>query len=249
MNTTVALEAILTALLGLGAVAPLAAAGMRGRASPDRLRLLGLSALVVVSTYVATDLPLVLGFKSAGLHWNWAGKLACVAAVVPMAWLLPREMLATSGLLRLPRKDALIPVGAFLALCALLGWAAGVAPGVPVTGESLAFQLFMPSLAEEPVFRGILPALLSTAMGSPWTLGRARLGWWWLVTSALFGLGHGLFWTAANGIEFHGLPCALIGLSALLDGWLAARCGSVWPCVIGHSLINSTGLAVALLAG
>ena len=116
-----------------------------------------------------------------------------------------------------------------------------------MTGESLAFQLFMPSLAEEPVLRGILPALLSTAMGSAWTLGRARLGRWWLVTSALDALGHGLFWTAANGFEFHGLIFVLNGLIALLFGWLAARCGSIWPCVVGHSLINSTGLAAALM--
>ena len=91
LNTTVALETILNSLLELGVVSPLAAAGLRGRTSPDRLRLLGISAVVVVSTLVATCLPQIIGFEPAGLHWNWAGKLACVAVLMLIAWLLPRK--------------------------------------------------------------------------------------------------------------------------------------------------------------
>jgi hypothetical protein len=247
LNVSVALETIVIAALHLAAVSPLVVVGLRGRISPDRLRLVGLSALVVVLTLVATCLPEVFDFNPAGLHWNWAGKLACVSLIVLLAWLLPRETLAKTGLLRLPRKDSLIPVSAFLAFCTLLGWASGDAPELPATGETLAFQFFMPSLAEEPVFRGILPALLSTAMGSPWRLGRAQLGWWWLVTSALDAFGHGFFWTVANGFELNSLIIVLNGLIALLFGWLAARCGSIWPCVVGHGLINSTGLAAVLI--
>jgi uncharacterized protein len=125
---------------------------------------------------------------------------------------------------------------------------AGVPPGFRVEAETLAFQLLMPSLAEEPVYRAILPALLSTALGSPWKIAGAQLGWWWLVCSMLFGMGHAIAWSSQGAIEFHATPFVLTGIVGLLFGWLAARCGSVWPCVICHSLINSTGLAIAMVS-
>jgi hypothetical protein len=116
-----------------------------------------------------------------------------------------------------------------------------------VNRETLAFQLTMPSLAEEPLFRAILPALLSMALGSPWRFAGAQLGWWWLALGVIFGAGHGLHWSPSDGLVFQAMPIFETGLIGLWLGWLAARCGSVWPCVICHSLINSTGLAIALV--
>jgi membrane protease YdiL (CAAX protease family) len=249
LNTALAFETLVSNLLALAAASPLVVMGMRNHSRPDRLRLLGLSALVFVSTNLATCVPSIFGIKQPeGLSWNWVGKFACLIVAALLVGILPAGTLQKSGILRLPSRSSALPVLVVAVFCALLGWSGGVPPGAQVGLESLTFQLLMPSLAEEPTYRAILPALLSTALGSPWKLGKAQVGWGWLVCSLLFGAGHGIVWSYRDGLEFHAILFFATGLVGLLFGWLAARCLSVWPCVICHSLINSTGLAVAMLA-
>jgi hypothetical protein len=248
MNTAEAASTVLTSLLWLVAVTPLVLLGMRNEPHANRLRLLGLSALVLLSTTFATGATSIFSIKQPDeLYWNWIGKLACIVVIALLFMILPAGTLQKSGILRLPSKSSALPIFTFAFFCALLGAASG--PVRPVGVESLAFQSTMPSLAEEPVLRAMLPALLAAALGSPWKLLGAHLGWWWLVCAFLDGAGHGLFWTLEGGPEFHAIPFIASVIFGLLFGWLAARCHSVWPCVICHSLINATGLAIALISG
>jgi uncharacterized protein len=250
LDTSEAARRLIEGLLTLATAVPLVVAGMRKQPATDRLKLLGLGALVFLSTLLATCAPGILGFREPwGLAWNWLGKLACLIVIALLLRVLPSGTLQKSGILRLPAKDSALPVFVTIVVFALLGYSAGVAPGTRVGAESLAFQLTMPSLAEEPVFRAILPALLSTALGSPWRLGKAHLGWWWLAIAVVFGAGHGIAWSHEYGLKFDTFLFILTGIVGLVFGWLAARCLSVWPCVICHSLLNATGLAVAMISG
>ena len=238
---------LLETLLALAAATPLVLAGMRKDSQPRRLRLLGASAFVILATTLATCLPAILGIgQPGGLYWNWVGKLACVMVVAVLVGLLPEELRRRSGIFRLPSRSAVLPVLVVAVFCALLGLAAG--PGEHVGAESLAFQAIMPSLAEEPVYRAILPALLGAALDSPWKLGGARLGWWWLVCALLFGAGHGIVWSLHDGPEFHAVPFIATGVIGLLFGWLAARCLSVWLCAVCHQRDRTCSRAGSRLA-
>lgn len=247
MNLVEAIRCVVADLLALAAAAPLVVAGCRGSTQPGRLKLIGFSALVFLATGFATCSNLIFGIQLPGdLEWNWSGKLACMIALALLMGILPSGTLRKSGLLSLPARGSARPVLGFLILCALVGASAGVSIDEPVTAETLAYQLLMPSLAEEPIYRAVLPALLSAALGSPWRISGAQLGWWWLTCSLLFGMGHAFSWSPEGSLEFHAALVVLTGTIGLAFGWLAARCGSVWPCVLGHSLINSTGLAIAM---
>lgn len=101
-------------------------------------------------------------------------------------------------------------------------------------------------LAEEPVFFGILPTLLSSAMGNTWKIAGAQLGSWWLAICVYFGLAHTIDLSSPYGFQFDGPGFVAITLFTLPHGWIATRCGSVWPCVIGHSLNNSIAVAIGL---
>ncbi len=248
MDLTEAANLVLWTLLAVGGAAPFVLLGMRSGPRSHRLNLLGWSVLVLFSTTFATSVNYIFPIvQPDGLTWNWVGKGAGVGVIVLLFTILPAGTLRRSGALRLPSKGSARPIVIFAALCALLGAAAGPA-GDRVTVESLAYQATMPSLAEEPVFRAILPALLAAALGSPWRLAGAQLGWWWLICAFLDGAGHGLFWTLQGGVEFQAVPFVASVVVSLPFGWLAARCQSVWPCVVCHSLINATGLAVALVS-
>jgi hypothetical protein len=187
-------ETVFSSLLALVAVTPLVLLGMRNELRPNRPRLLALSILVWMLTSLATCVNSIFFVDLPGdFHWNWLGKVSCVAAIGLLLTILPPDTLRESGIFRLPKRSAAVPILIMATLSALMGAAAGPAAG-QVTIETLAYQATLPSLAEEPVFRGILPALLAGALGSPWRLVGARLGWWWPVCALLFGAGHGLFW-------------------------------------------------------
>lgn len=249
MDFAAAAAEVLSSLLALFAVTPLVLVGMRNESRPNRLRLLGLSVLVWMSVYVAHSANRIFSIRQPyGFHWNWVGTMSSIAVTVLLLTILPADTLQKSGIFRFPKRNAALPILIMAVVCALPSGAAGLAGAAKdVSVETLAYQSIMPSLVEEPVCRGILPALLAGALGSPWKLLGARLGWWWLVCALLFGAGHGLFWTP-HGPEIHWAAVVVTGIVGLLFGWLAARCESVWPCVMCHSLINATDVAVAMLS-
>lgn len=239
------LHGVCTDLLSLLLVTPLVLLGLRGQTEKRNWKLLAASAALVLSTNLATQLGSRL---NGALDWNWVGKLACMCVVAVFFYLLPANLRRSSGILNLPSRGSGRAIVACSLLCALIGALAAAAPGYTADAETVAYQLLMPSLAEEPVLRGILPALLGAALGSPWRWGAAPLGWWWLACAMLFGLGHAITWQSQGAIQFETIPMVFSGLIGLLFGWLAARCGSVWPCVLCHSLINTTGPAIAILS-
>jgi membrane protease YdiL (CAAX protease family) len=79
-------------------------------------------------------------------------------------------------------------------------------------------------VVEETFFRGFLfPGL------------RTRLPFWIAASASglLFGLGHDTI-----------MPRVAVGV---LLAWVRERTGSVWPCIIAHALINTTGFSIGFL--
>jgi uncharacterized protein len=233
-------------LLSILLVTPLVLFGLRGRLAIRLWKPLAASAVLVLSTNLATQLGSPL---NGTLQWNWIGKLACVCVLAIFVALLPATLRRSSGIFNLPVRGSGRAILICSLLCASIGGLAAGAPGDTADAETVAYQLLMPSLAEEPVFRGVLPALLCAALGSPWRLGGASLGWWWVISALLFGLGHALTWSSQDALRFEPIPLVVTGVIGLFFGWLAARCGSVWPSVLCHSLVNATGPAIAVLWG
>ena len=249
LNSLEASRRLGEALLALVAALPMVMVGLRRPPRAGQAKALGSSALFFLATTLATRTRWILEIdQPEWLHWNWSGKLACLVVVGLWLVALPTGTLRRSGVFRRPSRSSAGPVVGFVIVSALLGWSAGVAPRAEVGAESLAYQAMMPSLAEEPVFRGVLPALLGSALGGRWKVAGVRLGWAWLVSALLFGAAHGIDWSSRDGLAFQGVAFVVTGLVGLGFGWLAARSGSVWPCVVCHSLINSTGLAVAMVS-
>jgi uncharacterized protein len=256
-------EELLRELIMLAAVSPMVILGLRQSSSPEKWKLIGRSVMLVLVTDLATCMNHGFNIKlaqciqccfglarSAGLEWNWAGKAFCILTIVAFFIILPSDIRRRSGLLGLPSRDSALPVIGYLASCVVISLLGAFAPEYPLAfnTETFAYQALMPSLAEEPVFRGILPALLAIAMGSPWRIAGAQLGWWWLAISFYFGLGHAIGWSSQGAFQVDAFTLVAVTILTLPDGWVAARSGSVWPSVIGHSLTNSTYVGIGLLA-
>jgi Type II CAAX prenyl endopeptidase Rce1-like len=249
MNAADIVREIVFQIVLLTAVSPFVVMGLRGSAQRNRWKLIGLSVFVIFLSHFATIARPLFGIRQPDhWNWNWIGKLSCIVTTMLLFCLLTPELRQKTGILNLPKRDSALPVIGFIALCTIAGLLVGFAPDFPLPfdRETLAFQMLMPSLAEEPIFFGILPALLSSAMGNPWKIAGARLGSWWLAICVYFGSAHALDLSSQYKFQFDGPEFVAITLFTLPHGWIAARCGSVWPCVIGHSLNNSTAVAIGL---
>lgn len=117
----------------------------------------------------------------------------------------------------------------------------------PADAETLAFQVSMPGLAEELVYRGVIPALLLGAVfGRP----LPDVKYWPVIigTSIAFGLWHSLGYSH-GAFRFDAMSGLFPLLGSIAGGWLRFRTGSLLVPVLGHGLANVAFHVVGGLAG
>lgn len=167
-------------------------------------------------------------------RWNWAGKVySLVFAAVTMVLfglnakatglVLPQRNVRTGALALIP----LIVMGVVLAM---------VHQPAPPSGETIAFQLLMPGLAEELAFRGVAPALLLGLLRNQDPPDRTP--WVVICIAAIpFGAAHALSYSGgAFGFDLsQGLWTASGGI---IYGWLRFSTGSLLFPLLAHSLTN-----------
>ncbi len=173
--------------------------------------------------------------------WNWQGKALALAATLLIAS-LPVFGWRRSGL-TLARaagslKAAVPVVLLYIAFFTGIAW---LFPSEPATAETIAFQLTMPGLEEEPFYRGILLFALDRAfLGRKQFLG-VEWGWGAVLSCALFGLAHA-FGFSDGQFSFDPLTMALTAVPAFIGVWLVLRTRSVLLPVVLHNFGNAITL-------
>ena len=200
------------------------------------LLFLGLLALDDLATILPRFVP---ALRIAGADWNWSGKIASIVWAALFVALGPLTR-AEVGMVLRQRAGSLGP-----ALLATLGLTAasfciGLAFGGGVFDrETLAFQLTMPGLAEELVYRGVFIGVLHRALP---TRGWAPV----VVTAVAFGLWHGVG-VAEGSFSFDWLSASFPFLGGLAYGWLRERTDSIVFPILAHNLGNTAAFAGSLL--
>ena len=173
--------------------------------------------------------------------WNWQGKIMALAVTLAVA-ALPAFGWHRSGLTFAQAKGSLASCAPVALLYALFFVAlAHFFPSDPASRETIAFQLTMPGLEEEPFYRGILLLALDRAF-----LGRVRFlgvdwGWGAALSCALFGLAHA-FGYSHGSFSFDPTMMALTALPSFIAVWLRLRTGSVLLPILLHNFGNSISL-------
>ncbi|WP_430389031.1 CPBP family intramembrane glutamic endopeptidase [Dyella sp. 20L07] len=216
---------------------------------------LWLAMLVVAIDQLMIGLPIVYPqlqpFHGA---WNWGGKCLSLIASLIFAWLLIRSgrmnrsslgltWTQNPGTLRLIVR-LVIP---FLVIWALLLWFVFGVP-TPATTETHAYELSMPGLTEELVYRGLLLGLWTRAFTDTAEPG-LRLGYAGIASSVLFALAHGIGVTdAGQGLQLtlHWMPMALPLGSGVLLAICRQRSGSLLLPVAFHNALNELTVLVNL---
>jgi membrane protease YdiL (CAAX protease family) len=185
----------------------------------------------------------------ARLEWNWQGKFLETLWVLLLV-ALPGVSLARLGIRARLEPFSFVP----LASVAFLGAGLSLLPwfmGMRMAGdaETVLFELTMPGISEELVWRGVFQSLLNENFGRPWRFAGAAFGWGALLTSALFGIAHGVL-VGRNLHLVTSLHGAFFGLLAgAMLAWLRERTGSVWPSMLVHNLVNITPFLATWVIG
>lgn len=179
----------------------------------------------------------------AGGEWNWTGKIIALIITIIVAS-HPAFGWERSGLTLKQKPGSLVPalIASLLILAVYVFFALAGDDGRAST-ETIAYQLTMPGLEEEPFYRGILLLALYEAFR-----GRIRalgIDWSWgvLLSCALFGMAHA-FGYDDGAFEFDLLTFLLTGVPSLILVWMRERTGSVLLPIIIHNLGNSIGLFI-----
>jgi uncharacterized protein len=175
--------------------------------------------------------------------WNWQGKFLALILTLGVA-AHPVFGFKRSGLTLQQGRSGRKLTYAVAAITVLIF--AGLAMSFPneaVDHETLAFQLTLPGLEEEPFYRGVLLLALNEAFrGRVQALG---IGWGWgaLLTSLLFGLDHAMGYSG-GAFTLDPLTLLLTGLPALLLVWFRERTGSLVLPILLHNFANSIFLLI-----
>jgi len=198
-------------------------------------------ATLVLFLGLATLPGLLPGDRLIGERWNWSGPLLGLAGALWIASMLVRRVGASwreMGFTWFQRPGSIGPAlwvsAVALSLNALaMGHSAFRLPAVPL--ETWLYQATVPGLVEEPVFRGVLLALLDRAFASRRNGGRASfdllgasIGWGGVVVTLVFVALHGVNAGTLTGV----LPAAVLYL------WLRVRTGSLVVPIVVHNLWN-----------
>ena len=178
-----------------------------------------------------------------GGDWNWLGKgLALVITLAVASH--PSLGWERSGLTLKHKPRSLAPALIVSGLLVgLFAWLALSSDDSGASAETMAFQLTMPGLEEEPFYRGILLlALNETFRGRVRALG-IEWGWGAFLSSALFGLTHA-FGYEDGGFAFDLMTFLMTAVPALILVWLRERTGSLLLPILLHNFGNSIGLFV-----
>lgn len=213
-------------------------------------------ALIAIADAVLLTLPLAIPvLRPPGCDYNWGGKFLSLALGLVSVYVLRIVTPSEAGLTWTQRpasiRPAAITVGAILLLELPLFWLMFGA-GVPSI-EDHAFQLTMPGLSEELIFRGVLLALADRAAVPRMRVLGAELGWGTVATSVLFGAVHAVNLSSDWSLSFQPMAGLLPLVGGFVFAWLRARTGSLlWPVVLHNSaneLANLVVLAKHLVGG
>lgn len=236
MNGLISIAGVLTLLLVAGG-----ALGLAQRQRFSLRWLLAAAALVALNDFLLTRGYGLIPKLLPSAHWNWQGKILALTATLVIA-ALPAFGFRRSGLTFAQAKGSLksaIPVAmVYVAVFVIIG---RLFPDAGANPETVAFQLTLPGLEEEPFYRGILLLALDRAFTGRVTFLGLDWGWGAVLSCALFGLAHA-FGFSHSHFTFDAVTMAVTALPSFIAVWLRLRTGSVLLPILLHNFGNSIPL-------
>ena len=226
---------VITPLLHIAVILPLLLIFMKERTRENYLRVLS-----IIVCYFIYNAALTMQFQFNCLNiihgnWNWDGKIYGIVCGVAMYFLFRRQF-ADNNFFTLRQdktglKSALKVVVAILSI-SILG---GVVNDKEFNLETLLFQLFMPGIDEEIMYRGVLLGLMCSALRTGSAVWRTPAI---VINAILFGLVHAL--SLDGALQINIMNFIWTGLSGYGFGYITIKTRSILIPMLTHNLYNFT---------
>ena len=230
-------------LLNIAVILPLLLLFMKERTRENYCRIFS-----IVLCYYICNLALTAQFhidclNIIGGSWNWDGKIYGIIWGI-VAYFIFRDQFSENKFFTFKQnRDGLKPAI----------WAAVLVIGIPTllgtlntkefNLETLLFQITMPGLDEEIMFRGVLLGLMCSCLRNDGPTWRNPAN---LITSVLFGLVHAL--TVNNvSISFSISSFIWTGMIGYGLGYMTLKTRSILLAIVAHNLCNFLQNLVAMI--
>lgn len=237
------MELFLESLLHIVIILPLLLIFMKERTKENYLRVLSIVGCYLVYYFALTLQYHFECFNIINGRWNWDGKIYGVICGV-VAYFVFRRQFADNNFFTLKQnkeglKSALKVVIAILSI-AILG---GVVNDSEFNIETLLFQISMPGIDEEIMYRGVLLGLMCSALragGAAWRNPAI------IINAVLFGLVHSLS-LGDGALQFNSVNFMWTGLLGYGFGYITIKTRSILIPMLTHNLYNFTLNLLAMI--
>lgn len=230
--TIVLLEAILQVVI----ILPFAFFLLADNSKLNYRRLLFFAITFVIYQFVIFLPKMNPDFILMKSKWNWDGKILGIISGIMFYFSLKKYFLENNFFTVKQNKEnlKLTLISAIgIILISTVSWF--ILDKTVFNFEALIFQISLPGIDEEIIFRGILLGLLATALKDRFFfLGSPAI----ILTSILFGLTHSLSLNKDTLINFEPLYFTHTVFTGYVWGWITLKSRSILLAILSHNLSN-----------
>lgn len=220
----------------VGGIALIAVLLLKEKSKDNYLRTL-FFALIFIAYQIILVLPKLSNrFDFIESNWNWEGKLFGIVLGI-ICYFIFRNYFTEHDFFTFrqnpenKKKTWIVAIAVIILMSSLYYFIAQS----EFDAETLAFQLTMPALDEEIMFRGVLLGLLLTALREKFLFfGNPAV----LLTAILFGFLHAFGLNKNFQVTFDLISFLHTGIGGYVFAWLALRSQSLILPILTHSLTN-----------
>lgn len=201
---------------------------------------LGLFVIIFISHQVIVRLPMQYKWlQITDGEWNWTGKFFGIIFGI-LVYIIIRKKISPYDFIKIKQEQQYIQktiIATILITC--IAFFSYFDSSMKMDGETLLYQLTMPGLDEEILFRAVLLGLLLKCLKKNIKIGQFNLGSpSVLIIGLLFGLLHGLTLTDEFNLKFDSLYFLSTFVFGYVWSWITLKSESILQPVISHNVSN-----------
>jgi len=200
--------------------------------------------LLVVYTFFFLLTILVLYLPNLpfleNLNYNWQGKFLTFVLALAFVYFLPYLTKEQAGFTFKIDPSVWVPLIILLVISIAYNIYESGLSGGDSTKEYLLFELTLPGLSEETVFRGVLLGLLNLVYVARKKILGAYFGWGALILCVLFGVGHAVYFDENQQVQFYFQGFIVTFILGVFMTYLREKGKSIVPALIFHNLFNAS---------
>ena len=237
------MELLLEPILYIVIILPLLLIFMKERTKKNYLRVASIVVCYFIYYFALTVQYQFDCLNIIGGNWNWDGKIYGTVCGLVMYFIFRRQFSDNDFFTLKQNKDglksALTVAGVLVAFFIL----SGVVAEKEFNLETLFFQISMPGIDEEIMYRGVLLGLMCSALRSG---GAAWRNPAIIINGILFGLAHSLMYQDGK-LVFNVGPFISIGMVGYAFGYIAFKTRSILIPMLTHNICNFSKTLLSMI--